>query len=716
MALPTDYMERVYAGVLGKIIGVYLGRPFEGWHYEPIMEHLGEINYYVHERFGDQLIVPDDDISGTFSFLRALPDNGNSQNVTAEQIGQAWLNYLIEGRTVLWWGGLGNSTEHTAYLRLKSGIPAPMSGSIATNGKVVAEQIGSQIFIDGWALVSPGDPEQAAQLARKAGSVSHDGEAIYGAQVLAAMEAQAFVENDINVLIDTAVSFIPQDSVIARMISDIREWHEDVPNWHDARSLMKEHYGYDKYGGNCHMVPNHGLIIMSLLYGEDDFQKSLMIVNTSGWDTDCNSGNVGCLLGIKNGLAGLETGPDFRGPVADRMYMPSAETGTTITDALRESVKVVNIGRALQGEPPLAPKNGARYHFSLPGSVHGFMLEDSEESSGTAMVANVETTDGRGLGICFSRLAPGRVARVTTPTFIPSKEVNEIFDSAKSYRLLSSPTLGPGQCVRARVLADANNEGSVNMCLVAQHYDLGDERTSIGSESLALAPGADAELCWIVPDTGGQPICAIGVEISGAGGVSGKVVLDWLTWDGVPNVVLKNPHKGPTRQSRQHLSLMWKRAWVDALDSGNSDRYPEFFRLIQNEGRGLVLHGTREWEDYRFRATMTPHMCESGGIAVRVQGLRRYYALLLDQERVRLVRMLNGDETVLAEVAGGWSFGETSDLQLAVEGDRLLGSIDGKPVIEVSDTDGALVSGGVALVCEEGRIGCSEVGISPLQN
>jgi hypothetical protein len=28
--LPTDYLERVYAGVLGKIIGVYLGRPFEG--------------------------------------------------------------------------------------------------------------------------------------------------------------------------------------------------------------------------------------------------------------------------------------------------------------------------------------------------------------------------------------------------------------------------------------------------------------------------------------------------------------------------------------------------------------------------------------------------------------------------------------------------------------------------------------------------------------
>ena len=91
-------------------------------------------------------------------------------------------------------------------MRLKSGIPAPVSGSIELNGKTVAEQIGSQIFIDGWGMVVPGDPERAADLARRAGSVSHDGEAIYGAQVIAAMEAQAFVEPDLNRLIDVAVA------------------------------------------------------------------------------------------------------------------------------------------------------------------------------------------------------------------------------------------------------------------------------------------------------------------------------------------------------------------------------------------------------------------------------------------------------------------------------------------------------------------------------
>jgi len=67
MPLPDDYVERVYAGVLGKIIGVYLGRPFEGWTYERILQELGPVQYYVHERLGKPLVVTDDDITGTFT-------------------------------------------------------------------------------------------------------------------------------------------------------------------------------------------------------------------------------------------------------------------------------------------------------------------------------------------------------------------------------------------------------------------------------------------------------------------------------------------------------------------------------------------------------------------------------------------------------------------------------------------------------------------------
>ena len=170
MTIPTDYLERVYAGILGKIIGVYLGRPFEGWTHDRILSELGPIRYYVNERLGKPLVVTDDDISGTLTFVRALSDFGNTADLTATQIGQTWLNYIIENRTILWWGGFGNSTEHTAFLRLKQGVPAPRSGSIELNGKTVAEQIGAQIFIDSWAMVAPGNPHLAFDLAGKAAS------------------------------------------------------------------------------------------------------------------------------------------------------------------------------------------------------------------------------------------------------------------------------------------------------------------------------------------------------------------------------------------------------------------------------------------------------------------------------------------------------------------------------------------------------------------
>jgi ADP-ribosylglycohydrolase len=111
MIIPDGYEERVYAGVLGKIIGVYLGRPFEGWTHERIAAELGDITGYVHERVGVPLLVTDDDITGTFTFFRALEDSGCDPELSAEAIGRAWLNYIIEDRTILC--GAGSATRRS---------------------------------------------------------------------------------------------------------------------------------------------------------------------------------------------------------------------------------------------------------------------------------------------------------------------------------------------------------------------------------------------------------------------------------------------------------------------------------------------------------------------------------------------------------------------------------------------------------------------------
>ncbi len=630
MVSSADYAERVYAGVLGKIVGVYLGRPFEQWTHAEIEERLGEITGYVDGP--NPLVVPDDDISGTFTFLRALEDHG--PDVTPEQIGQAWLNYVVESVSTFWWGGLGVSAEHTAYLRLKDGLPGP-------ERNVLSEQIGGQIFIDGWAMVCPGDPERAADYARRAASVSHAGEAVFAAQVVAAMEARAFVEPGLDALLDTGVSLIPPESVIARVIADVREWHAADGDWRRTRERIEERYGYHRYRGVCHVVPNHALIVLGLLYGGGDFDRSLTVVNTAGWDTDCNSGNLGCLLGIRGGLEAI--GARWRDPVADRMYLSSADGGRGITDAATETVHVVNARRALTGEQAWRPP---RFHFSLPGSVQGF---DAVHEDGALAVDGI----------------------ATTPTFIPREALG-----IKGYELQASPTLYPGQTVRAEV------EGAPARLLI-RVYDADDELVTV------RGPGLE----WRIPDTGGQPIAEVGVE------TDGPARLRWLTWDGAPDVTLGRPAGG----------TLWRRAWVHGVDRWG-DWWPETYRLIQDRGTGLLIQGTREWSDYEVRAPVVPETVAAAGLAARVQGMRRYYALLLRPDRAQLVRELDGT-TVLAEAPlDRRDYGEPYELALRVVGDRITATA-GDLALEARD--GALAGGAVALVCERGCLTCEAVRVRP---
>ncbi len=703
--IPSDYLERVYAGVLGKIIGVYLGRPFEGWTYERITAELGEIWYYVHDRLNKPLIVTDDDISGTFTFIRALEDYPEAgHHLTSRQIGQTWLNYIIENQSILWWGGLGNSTEHTAFLRLKAGIPAPQSGSSALNGKIVAEQIGAQIFIDGWGMVCPGDPEKAAALAAKAGQVSHDGEAVLAAQVIAALEAQAFVESDLNHLLDTACKLIPADSIIYRVIHDVREWREQFPDWRQARQKIAETYGYDKYPGNCHVVPNHALIHLGLLYGGGDFQKALMITNTSGWDTDCNSANVGCIMGIKGGLAGIDAGPDWRGPVADRLYLPTAEGGRGIFDAVRQAYLLAGIGCKLAGEAPLQPpKGGARFHFELPGAVQGFTVEDSPQTSGVLHLRNVvghSALGRRSLALEYSHLAPGRAARAATSVFIPPDALD-----MPGYGLSACPTLYPGQTLRARLTAGEANCAPVKAGLYLTYYDGHDRLVQISGPRAEFQPGQVCLLDWPLTDRTLTPIAQVGIEIEAGEYAEGALYLDTLTWDGAPDYSLALP---------QGSAALWKQAWVQAVDMLRGYPAQAGLDVIQNHGRGLLIQGTRDWTNVQVEAVIRPHLMKSGGIAIRVQGLQRFYALLLKTPgEVQLVKIFDGDETVLATAPLEWEIERDYPLRLTAFDNRLRALVGDRLLLEAEDAAAPLLDGAMALIIEDGYLRASSIAVKP---
>ncbi|MCK4515619.1 MAG: ADP-ribosylglycohydrolase family protein, partial [Spirochaetaceae bacterium] len=284
------YLEKVYGGLVGKCAGVRLGAPVEPtiWTYERIRKTYGDITGYVKEY---KNFAADDDINGPLFFIRALVDHAGP--VTARNIGRTWLNYAREGIGFFWWGGYGRSTEHTAYLNLKSGIAAPESGSIAVNGTAVAEQIGGQIFIDSWGWVFPNEADTAAHNAGLAASVSHDGNGVYGGMFIAAAISLAFGSTDVPAVVEQALTTIPSDSEYARVITSVRDFYRDHPdNWRDARDYLAENFGYDRYPGVCHIIPNAGVCALALYYGAGDFARTIEIATMCGWDTDCNAGNV----------------------------------------------------------------------------------------------------------------------------------------------------------------------------------------------------------------------------------------------------------------------------------------------------------------------------------------------------------------------------------------------------------------------------------------
>ena len=691
MLAPADYLERVYAGVLGKIIGVYLGRPFEGWTHHRIDIELGEIWDYVHKRFGVPLVVADDDISGTFTFLRALADHGGTADLTPEQIGKTWLNYIVENRSILWWGGIGNSTEHTAFLRLKNGIQAPMSGAIATNGETVAEQIGAQIFIDGWALVAPGNPALAVELARKAASVSHDGEAIYASQLVAAMEAQAFVERRIDQLIETGLSYLPLDCLIKKLVNDICDWYRTDGDWRVTRDRIEQKYGYDKFPGNCHVIPNHAIIILSLVYSEDNFSRALMIANTAGWDTDCNSGNVGCLMGIKNGLSAIDS--KLRTPVADRLYLSTADGGRCITDAVRETYEICRMAHQL-GQAPLipAPKNGARFHFTLPGSVQGFVAERASLARPTLSAVDIST--GRYLILDFNFLPHDEPVKISTPTFIPPDSKD-----ASHYSLMACPTLYPGNVVKGRLIAGDENSAPVRAAPFVAYYGTNDELHYHHGPALTLALGAAQDFQWQIEDLNGAPIAQFGLEVSSDSATSGRLYIDYIDWSGTPTTVFRRPDTG---------GKMWRRAWINAVDHVGT-QWASAFHLSQNRGTGLFIQGSRDWKNYTVQAAIISDPAKSFGLAARVQGLTRYYALLLGpNQTLRLIRNYDGVQ-VLAEVPYSWNWSQPYQFNLEANGTMITGSINGTGLIRSHDPDPALLDGGIALICEEGLIKADEV-------
>ncbi len=296
------FYDKVLGCFIGKNIGGTLGTPDE-WK-----RQINNYTFYTHDITGEPL--PNDDLDLQLINLKALEVTG--PKLTARELADYWLMYQDF-----------NCGEYgIAKANLKAGIQPPLSGSLNNSKK---HSCGAFIRSELWACVCPGRPDLAVRYAYEDAIIDHgDGEGTYAEFMTAAMQAAAFAEKDIRNLINIGLTYIPQDCGVAKAVQTAINSYENGLSWQECRDeILRYHRGSvpdhleflcskeDKEKGfhtgklGYDAPSNIAIIVAGLLYGEGDFEKSLLITANMGEDTDCTAGFVGALFGIIMGYEAL---------------------------------------------------------------------------------------------------------------------------------------------------------------------------------------------------------------------------------------------------------------------------------------------------------------------------------------------------------------------------------------------------------------------------
>ncbi len=234
----------------------------------------------------------DDDTDIEYVYLHALEEHG--LDLSYKQVAQEWMDHIHKR---IW---VANAR---ALDLMRQGLLPPATGHPSNNDKAWFNLSG-QFTQELWGLISPGMPATAQNFADKFAHVVVYGESVMAAHYFCVMYAEAFFEKEVGVLIEKGLSALPANSEYRQAIADSVAWHREYPNdWRAARSAL--HRKYRKKWNPNSSVLNGGACTLGLLYGNGDFEKTILLICSMGYDADCNAATVGGLLGVLKGASGL---------------------------------------------------------------------------------------------------------------------------------------------------------------------------------------------------------------------------------------------------------------------------------------------------------------------------------------------------------------------------------------------------------------------------
>lgn len=670
------YLEKVYAGFLGMNIGIRLGAPVEpaGWTYDRIRNTYGEITDYVKEF---KNFAADDDANGPVFFVRAVTDDAKDGDLKPQDVARAWLNYTREGIGMFWWGGYGVSTEHTAYLNLKSGIRAPQSGSMKQNGPVLAEQIGGQIFIDTWGLINPCNPGRAADYGEAAASVSHDGEGLYGARFFCAAIAKAFETSDIFEIMEAGLSEIPENSLYRQIALEVLRFHHDHPaaeSWRECYQMLARGWGYDRFPGACHIIPNAGVCFMAMAYGGGQFDRTVEIASMAGWDTDCNAGNVGTVLGVANGLEGIPG--RLRKPVNDGIVCSGISGYLNILDIPTFSRELAVNGYRLSGEE--VPGDLAQsvcpgeihFDFELPGSTHNMRISDPFFCALTH-TRERSCSGGGSLKILVDRMERGDHCKVFYKPFYTREDFSD-----ERYSPVFSPTAYPGQKVSMKLYLD-QWEGRESLRIAPYIHTVHGKKDHIQGD-IRLPGDRWLSVEFVIPDVDGDVVDEVGIVVEGDT-LHEKKSLAVIYMD---HFIIHGPSSytiDMRKQKKEFCSIT-----PFSTDHGAWDLHGGALNLLRLE-EAFAFTGNYYGRDYAVCASVIALHGTSHLLTVRAQGAKRFYAAGFGGEGEVVLLKNDFGFSTLAEGVFLWEHDREYRMKLECRDSRIIFSVDGVKILEAED-------------------------------
>lgn len=188
-----------------------------------------------------------------------------------------------------------------------NGIMPPQSGNWLNNPH--ADDIDFQIESDFAGIMNPGMPQSAADICDRVGHIMNSGDGYYGGVFISSMYSNAYMMNNVADIVEKSLQMIPAQSTYHQCISDVVTWYRQYPNdWKKTWQLVEDKWGHDIGCPDGVGVPfnidskiNSAFVVIGLLYGNGDLDKTLDISTRCGQDSDCNPSSAGGIVGAMIG-------------------------------------------------------------------------------------------------------------------------------------------------------------------------------------------------------------------------------------------------------------------------------------------------------------------------------------------------------------------------------------------------------------------------------